>query len=246
MLHVTNGDCAVAVLRAAGMRGDLLPWRDVLHEGPVDPTLSPADLSALRARFIADSGWASHEEAGRQFLERDERLQRCAEDEEVVLWFEHDLYDQLQLLQLLAWFRAHPHPRLTLVCEAEYLGEMTPSRAAALFASRKPVSDAQLRIGDEAWRAFGLHQVDRFLNTKQAELPFLEAALKRYLEEPRRTEALIVEALAGGPLELGELFRRTQEKDEPRFLGDTVFLKRLERLESLGRVRRLGARWAVR
>ena len=228
------------------MRGDLLPWRDVLHEGPVDPTLSLAGLSALRARFIADSGWASHEEAGKQFRERDERLLRCAADEEVVLWFEHDLYDQLQLLQLLAWFHDHPHPRLALVCEAEYLGEMAPSRAAGLFASRKPVSDAQLRIGEQAWRAFGLHEVESFLKTKQADLPFLEAALQRYLEEPRRTEELIVQALAGGPLEFGELFRRTQVKDEPRFLGDTVFLQRLERLESLGRVRRLGARWAIR
>ena len=61
MLHVTNGDCAVEVLRAAGMCGDFLPWRDVLHEGPVDPSLSLADLSVLRARFVADSGWASHE-----------------------------------------------------------------------------------------------------------------------------------------------------------------------------------------
>ena len=245
MLHVTNGDCAVEVLRAAGMCGDFLPWRDVLHEGPVDPSLSLADLSVLRARFVADSGWASHEEAGRQFRERDERLARCAADEEVVLWFEHDLYDQLQLLQLLAWFRDHPHPRLTLVCEAEYLGEMAPSRAAALFASRSPVTAVQLQIGREAWHAFP-EGIESLLGRDLSPLPFLLAALRRYLEEPRRTEELIVQALAGGPLEFGELFRRTQEKDEPRFLGDTVFLQRLERLEALGRVRRLGARWVIR
>jgi hypothetical protein len=245
VLHVTNGDCAVEVLRAAGMRGDLLPWRDVLHEGPVDPRLSLADLSAVRARFIADSGWAAHEDAASQFRERDERLQRCAADEEVVLWFEHDLYDQLQLVQLLAWFHAHPHPRLTLVCEDEYLGEMAPSRAAALFASRREVAPEQLQLGWEAWIAFPIG-IESFLMKDLSRLQFLEAALKRYREEPRRTEELIIDALAGGPLELGELFRRTQEKDEPRFLGDSVFLKRLERLESLGRVRRLGAGWAIR
>jgi hypothetical protein len=244
VLHVTNGDCAIAVLRAAGMHGDLLPWRDVLHEGPVDPRLPLADLSAVRARFIADSGWASLEEAGRQFRERDERLQRCAADEEVVLWFEHDLYDQLQLVQLLAWFRAHPHPRLTLVCEAEYLGEMAPSRAAALFASRRAVAPEQLQLGWEAWNAFP-GGIESFLMKDLSRLPFLEAALKRYLEEPRRTEALIAGALAGGPLEFGELFRRTQEKDEPRFLGDTVFLQRVERMERLGRLRKEGSRWRL-
>lgn len=137
MLHVTNGDCAAGVLRKAGMTGDILPWRDVLHEGPLDPSLSLEELSKIRARFIADMGWAPYRQVLHDFNQRDQRLRRCAADEEVVLWFEPDLYDQLQLLQVLAWFHAHPHPRLTLVCEPEYLGEMQPRRAEELFHRRK-------------------------------------------------------------------------------------------------------------
>lgn len=77
MLHITNGDCAVAMLREAGMEGDLLPWRDVLHEGPVDASLPLEALSKLRARFIAGEGWAPHEDVERQFEERDARLKRA-------------------------------------------------------------------------------------------------------------------------------------------------------------------------
>jgi hypothetical protein len=240
VLHITNGDCAVDVLRKAGMQGDVLPWRDVLHEGPVDTSLALEELSRLRARFIADAGWGNHSEVLAQFRERDERLSRSPKDEEVVLWFEHDLYDQLQLIQLLAWFADHPHPRLSMVCEAEYLGEMNPARAAELFARRTAVSPRQLKEGASAWRAFPDVRGSSF-----PALRFLDAALRRYLQEPARTETLILDALAGGPLESGELFRRTQARDEPRFLGDTVFLKRLERLEGLGLVRRAGARWAL-
>jgi hypothetical protein len=239
-LHVTNGDCAVAVLQAAGMKGDFLPWRDVLHEGPVNSSLSLADLSAARARFIAEMGWASLGEASRQFRERDYRLERSNEDAEVVLWFEHDLYDQLQLIQLLDWFAKYPHRCLTLVCEAEYLGEMRPERAAELFAARKPVTPAQLAAASQAWKALPAVTPEDL-----SSLPFLRAALERYREEPRRTEDLILQELAGGALAFAELFKRTQAKDEPRFLGDTVFLQRLETLEALGRVRRIGERWTL-
>ncbi len=222
------------------MQGDILPWRDVLHEGPLDASLPLERFSQVRGEFIAQAGWAPLDLVKRQFADRDARLRASPADDEVVLWFEHDLYDQLQLIQLLAWFREHPHPRLSLVCEAEYLGEMAPARAAELFGQRKAVTPGQLEAGAQAWRALPESKGRSF-----PELPFLDAALRRYRQEPARTEALIAEALAAGPLEFAELFRRTQAKDEPRFLGDTVFLKRLERLEGLGRVRRVGARWML-
>src|SRR5438094_10472255 len=35
MLHVANGDHALAVLRAAGLQGEVIAWSDVLDQGPV-------------------------------------------------------------------------------------------------------------------------------------------------------------------------------------------------------------------
>jgi len=244
MLHVTNGDCAAQVLRAAGMQGEILPWRDVLHEGPVDASLPLKDLSGIRARFIADCGWATIDEAARQFEERDGRLERSASDVEGVLWFEHDLYDQLQLLQVLAWFAEHPHPRLTLVCEAEYLGEMKPERVSQLFSARRAVTPSHLEVGVRAWKALGAGKVKELLETDASILPFLKDALQRWLEEQpgsdglSRTERQALEALRAGPLAFAELFRRTQEREQARFLGDTVFRMRLERLEARGLVGR--------
>jgi hypothetical protein len=53
MLHITNGDNTVALMREVGLRGVYLPWRDLLHEGPVPADLDLPELSKLRARFIA-------------------------------------------------------------------------------------------------------------------------------------------------------------------------------------------------
>jgi len=46
VLHVTNGDCAVAALAAAGFP-DPLAWRDVLHEGPL-PDVEPERFRWVR------------------------------------------------------------------------------------------------------------------------------------------------------------------------------------------------------
>src|ERR671915_364295 len=104
-------------------------------------------MSSARPSRTGPPAWPALADAQKQFLSRDDVLQNAGAHDEVVLWFEHDLYDQLQLIQLLDWFAAHPHPKLTLVCEAEYLGTMTPARAAELFERRRPVSRAQLRAG---------------------------------------------------------------------------------------------------
>jgi hypothetical protein len=249
VLHITNGDCAVAVLTRA-VEGELLPWRDVLHEGPVHAGLPLEALSRRRAAFIASAGWSSLSDTEKQFAERDSILRDAARHDEVVLWFEHDLYDQLQLIQLLDWFAAHPHSRLSLVCEAEYLGTMTPARAADLFAQRRPVSAAQLAAGSAAWGGFGSPDPRSISIVFVPELPFLAAALFRLLEEfpwasdgLSRLERQALQALRDRPLPFAELFPRAHHRrEEPVFLGDAVLLWHLSRLEADGFVSR-GELW---
>ncbi|MGH8739346.1 MAG: hypothetical protein ACREUN_00470 [Burkholderiales bacterium] len=241
MLHITNGDCAVEVLERA-VQGEFLPWRDALHEGPVHAGIPLQDLSRRRAAFIAGAGWAPLVRVQESFIQRDATLVDAMRHEEVVLWFEHDLYDQLQLIQVLDWFRVHPHPKLSLVCEAEYLGTMTPGRAADLFRERSAVTDAQLRAGSAAWGVFASAHPTRITQAFNRHLPFLGPALRRLLEEYpwagdglSRLERQAMEALQGGPLPFEELFPRAhQRREEPVFLADAVFAWHLERLKADG------------
>ena len=235
MLHVTNGDHAADVLRAAGMQGDVLPWRDVLHDGPVPAGLPLERLSQARARFIAGRGWGAEDAVRLDFAERDRRLAASAADDEVVLWFEHDLYDQLQLVQLLDWFAEHPHPRLSLINPEEYLGRMDAERARALFAARAPVGEAQLALGRAAWEAFRAPDprgVEAVVRGGTAALPHLGAALARWMEEfpstvtgLSRTEESILDALAAdGPMTLMALYPAAHhEAEDAVWMGDWSF-----------------------
>ena len=102
LLHVTNGESAGNTLRQTALGGAVLPWQDVLHEGPV-PALPRQELLRTRARFLADCGWGRQQALLSSLERRDRQLLDALRDGlQVVLWFEHDLYDQLQLLDVLA------------------------------------------------------------------------------------------------------------------------------------------------
>ena len=97
MLHVTNGDSVIESFKAGQVPGVYLAWNDPLHDGPVPETSSLEELSDVRARALSDFGWGSYSQIRQQFSKRDRTLAGFREHDETVLWFEHDLYDQLQL-----------------------------------------------------------------------------------------------------------------------------------------------------
>jgi len=245
-LHVTNGDVVAERIRACGLGGEVLPWRDALHEGPVPGGLSLDELSRVRARFVAGHlDDRPYERLLREFTARDERLKAFRRGSEVTLWFEHDLYDQLQLMQLLHWFalRDRGATRLSLICVGEYpgvepfhgLGQLSPAQLAELHGARHELSERELALGDRAWHAFTSERptlLQELLRENLSALPWLRGALLRHLEQfpstrdgLARSERQILEALSAERVELGDLFRRSQIDCEERpFMGDRAFL----------------------
>jgi Domain of unknown function (DUF1835) len=242
VLHITNGDSAAQGIRDACVPGHVLPWRDVLHEGPVPQGITFDQLRVIRARFLAASGWSTFDEAVRDLSERDRALAESLTHEEVVLWFEHDLYDQLQLLQLLDWFagQAVGATRLSLICAAEYLGPATPDRLRERFPTRQPLSTSELELGQEAWTAFRSSDptvLTNLLRQDTSALPFLRDALLRHLQQfpsvgtgLSRSETQALEAIVEGGAKLGQVYASHQEREAAIFLGDTVFALYMEGL----------------
>jgi len=224
VLHVTNGDSTTATMELAGLAGDLLPWRDVLHEGPV-PDLPQDELRRVRADYLATLGPVETAEVEAELLVRDERLAGAVDScEPVVLWFEHDLYDQLQLIQVLDGLAELRGPPISLVCEAEYLGNMEPARAAELFGLRNPLTRRHFQEAQAAWAAFRSPDPAAIDPSKPKALQFLGAALRRHLEEfPWTTDGL-------SRTERQILQGNTDE--EPAFMGDVVLEWHRQRIEN--------------
>jgi hypothetical protein len=250
MLHITNGDAVAAGIRGIGLGGEVLPWRDVLHEGPVPADLTYNELRDVRSRYLAGQGWTNLERAREDLQGRDETLAQLPLGAFVVLWFEHDLYDQLQLLQILDYFATHG-PRklhLELICVGEFagvvpfhgLGQLSPAQLATLWPLRTLVSTPLLEAACQAWAAFRAptpRPLVSFLEHCGRQLPFLPAALRRHLQELpsveeglSRSEKQILRSLEAGCQTDGALFRACQALEESPYLGDTPFFSYLKRL----------------
>ena len=200
-LHLTNGSAIIPFMREAGIVGRIVPWDDVLHEGPVRGGLNVTAMRDARADFLASCGWGSRDEIARSLAVRDAAIEaassgtaafagtapsqapRAQRVDEIVLWFEHDLYDQLQILQILDRLPLDGGPPLTAVPGDDYLVGLTPGlepgaagptlasagagqtdatdlgfsparRLSELFALRQEVTTSQRISARDAWEAF--------------------------------------------------------------------------------------------
>jgi hypothetical protein len=234
MLHITNGDSVIHSFSAARVEGAYLSWLDVLYEGPVPDLLHEA-LSDVRVRATSAMGWGDPAGVRNAFAARDAALASFHDHDEIVLWFEHDLFDQLQLIQALAWFANQDlgRTKLSLVYIASH--EQIP----ALLPKRRPVTTDQLSLGRTAWKAFRApdpRAIVEVLSRDLSPLPFLAAALRRWLEEYpstqnglSRTERQLLEAVASGKRDRAAIFLASQQREESIFLGDSSAWLRLDR-----------------
>jgi hypothetical protein len=152
------------------------------------------------------------------FAERDRTLGDFRVHDETVLWFEHDLYDQLQLLQILDWFSRQDlaGTRISLIQIGEHpevpvfhgLGQLNGRQLADLLPRRQRVTPEHYAIGREAWTAFRAPDPTALVAVAKRSfqaMPFLSAALQRCLEEYpsvadglSRTERQLLEAGTSG------------------------------------------------
>jgi hypothetical protein len=248
VLHVSNGDATD--LPGTGLAEHLIYWRDVLHEGPV-PALGAEELRQVRAAFLNGAGADDRGEADDMFAERDSVL-AANRDGEYVLWFEADLYDQLQIIQILDRLAGLgvPAERITLICIGEYpgiarfggLGQLSAAQLRELPASNAPtrLTPAALDLAARAWSAFtaptpaGLAGVAA---ARSPQLRFLGEAFDRLGREYPATrdglsltERRVLAAVAGGAADAGTAFVRATDRETRPFLGDDWCFALMRRL----------------
>ena len=250
-LHVANGTSTTATIHRAGLPGRSSIWADALHDGPVPGGIADADLLAVRALYLARTFRTSHEETIAELHRWRDAIASVDSYDELVLWYEHDLFDQLNLIQVLNWIAGLPStPRVSLISIGAFpgrerfkgLGELSPDELAPLFDTRQPLTYAQYGLAERAWHAFRSsdpRSIETVVAGDTSPLPFLADALRRHLEEfpwigdgLSRTERRLLELLAPGPLDLRIAFPRMHDLETHFYIADASFLDLVSTLAS--------------
>lgn len=241
ILHVANGHCTTGLIESSGVPGRTMTWADPLNDGPVPGNVPDEELVRIRAAFLAGGPEEIDEVAA------DLSSWRAAVDDqdgydELVLWFEHDLFDQLNLIQLLSHLgsrlSARPVSMVSIDAFAGHpnfkgLGELSPGDFPGLFEMRRPVTPEQIALATRAWLAYRSadpRALEQLLQSDTSSLPFLARAVQRHLEEfpsdvdgLSRSERRMMEMALERPVDIHQAFQGMHEGETAHYITDLSF-----------------------
>lgn len=250
MFHVHNGDCSAEIARRSSIPGEHFSWREALVVGPAPANRDVAEWLKLRARHLAEAYGLDPAEVEKDLAAEEEQLRRSTEHDEVVLWFEHDLFCQINLIYLLNWFgdQSAAPANLSLICIGDFpgkqnfrgLGELAPEEMAALFPNRQQVTPKHFAAARSAWNAYCSRDptdIQSLLETDLETLPFLHPALQAHMRRfPStrnglgRIENRALKLVASGTKDFANLFSEFQDAEPAYGFGDAQFWLALRQL----------------
>src|ERR1700761_1448616 len=123
ILHILNGDSTAHSFGHTGLEGDVLVWREILSQGPLQENIASGAFWSAREAWICKTFKDTPGHYQEYVLNP---LAKLSEPyEEINLWFEFDLHCQANMLGVMAMMRRRTDlsaPAIYLVCPFEYPG----------------------------------------------------------------------------------------------------------------------------
>lgn len=250
-LHIRCGSDIKDALQIAEIPGDFAAFGDPICEGPCPGNLSQASYLQARAAFM-HAHWDLDPTETLARFERDVALVKSAHEyDELTLWFEHDLFDQCILIQILAQLPQTVLGKTSLICIGDFpgvqrfigLGQLSPEQLRSLLPVQRPITSQDQAIAKRALQAWLAPDPSDLLALTRpdccASLTFLPKAIERHLQElPSksnglgRTDQIILESIQAGATCAIEVFAAYQSQDPAPYLGDLMFWAHLHQLAS--------------
>ena len=123
ILHITNGDSTTNYLQKLKIQGDFITWREMLCEGKTEVKVGSEQFWKSRFDFLKNSYKITKKQFIDLTLKEYRNLCNQKTQEEIVLWFEHDLFCQVNMLAVISWLKRYRKGRkISLVCSGTLPG----------------------------------------------------------------------------------------------------------------------------
>lgn len=194
-LHILNGDSTLMAMQQSKIEGAKMVWREVISEGRAVGAVGAEEFWDVRTSFFESFFEIEGSSYQKLTIDEFEKLYAFQEYSEITLWFEYDLFCQLNMMALLSWFAGQHlgEVKLSLVCVGEIegydrlvgLGEIDPMRYPVLFEQRQMLSPNDLEFATNFWMIFCSNDPKDLLvlaNRYEQQFPYLPAAVKAHLK----------------------------------------------------------------
>ncbi len=248
-LHILNGDSTLGALTEIGISGEKIVFRDVLCEGPVRSDIGTPEFWEQRAEFMTSFFGTTHKEFQSHVVREFNRLTELDDYSEIVLWFEYDLFCQINMLAMLAYlYSRQVNLPISLICSGQEagsdyllgLGELQLERLPQLFDERISLDQQDLLFAKEVFEVycnpdprslFSLPEHPKFpylkgaLTAHSKRFPFCSSGLNEIESEMQR---LIDQGISEPREIVGKMLR--WQKGTYYGLGDLQYFNYLERV----------------
>ncbi len=192
-LHITNGDIFTQRLRELKFKGEIITWREMLCEGKTVTNVGSEAFWKTRFDFLHKNYNVSKSWFVEKTLKEYRSLCNHKQEEEIILWFEYDLFCQINMLAVISWLKTHRrHVQISLVCSGNEddtnrlygLGDLSDEQIKELYKTRVELSQDDIEFADYVWQLYCSDnpiRLEHLTDFEQYHFNYLGEALKTHL-----------------------------------------------------------------
>lgn len=192
-LHITNGDDLSKKVKSLGLSGDIITWREMLCEGPTSMDVGDKEFLRQRQKFLQKTYKISKAEYSEKFIEELEKLAAVNNYDEIVLWFEFDLFSHMNMLGVISFLlQKKKNFPMTLVCSKKLegedemypLGELSAKNLQKHYKNRIPLTDDDISTGQLIWELYCGDKPKRLISEikRTTNFEYLSSSIRAHIE----------------------------------------------------------------
>ena len=251
-LHITNGDSTAEILRRTTLKGEILVWRELLCNGPICEDVGSDDFWMNRYAYFEKELGVSKLEYFDKTIKEIVQLEDVEGFEEIVLWFEFDLFCQVNLMALCSYLLKSFRKDITyyLVCvgaekgkdKLQSLSDYSYREYPKLLERKIKITRHNLEFADKCWKVYVENSKEKLqkFNFKHSKFRYLQNAMEQHLKTFPAKNGLnqiqnkILEIMSSKPLTAQEIVRELlfwQAHKTVYGFGDLQYFQYLNKLK---------------
>lgn len=162
-LHITNGDSLNNSLLDLEIQGDFAVWREMLCEGKTTYKIGDQVFMDTRKAFLKNDYNLDASDYEEKFISQLEILKNHTAYDEIVLWFEYDLFCHINMMGCISYLmQIGCKIPLYLVCsgrvsgekELKGISELTTSQLKEHYQHKIALTRNDILLADHIWRLY--------------------------------------------------------------------------------------------